>query len=337
MRIKQRGADQEHQGQRDFRDHQDRPRLVLPEARARSPARFLERGRQVGLRALQRRNQAKDDASEERDQERKARDPPVDADGGPELADTRQAGRVDCQQRTNADHPEDQAEHASRQRQHDALGEQLADDPAARAADRGADRDFPSPAGRPHEQEVGDVGAGDEQHQADGAGEHHEGLSSVSHQHVADRVDREAAVRAERVRILALVLVRGCRNPRLCLLERNARRQASGRLEVVPLVGGVCRNLERDPDRRRGAVFRKIEVAEHADDGVGLAAQRDGLADRIVSAIEPGLPEQLAEHHDPLGVRHVFSGREGASAQHRRAEQLEEVDRHLRRAQLLGE
>ena len=116
-------------------------------------------------------------------------------------------------------HPEDQAEHASRQRQHDALGEQLPDDAAARAADRGADGDFPPPAGRPHQQQIGDVGAGDQQHQADGAGQHHQRLAGVSHQHVADRIDREPAVRAERVRILALVLLGGCRNARLGLLE----------------------------------------------------------------------------------------------------------------------
>ena len=48
--------------------------------------------------------------------------------------------------------------------QHDALGEQFADDPPAPAADCGDDGHLPLPAGRAHEQQVGDVGAGDEQH-----------------------------------------------------------------------------------------------------------------------------------------------------------------------------
>ena len=99
--------------------------------------------------------------------ERERDDAPVEADERAVLADAREAGGVDRRAARGCPaQPSDQAEHAAGQRQHDALGEQLADDAAARAADRGADRDLAPASGRAHEQQVGDVGAGDEQDEA---------------------------------------------------------------------------------------------------------------------------------------------------------------------------
>ena len=94
--------------------------------------------------------------------------------------------------------------------------------------------------------------------------------------------DAEAAVRAERVRKLALVVLGGRRDPRLRLLERDARLQPAGRLEVVALVGRVRRELERRPDLRLRPELGEVEFAEDADDRVGLAAERDRFADDVV-------------------------------------------------------
>ena len=59
------------------------------------------------------------------------------------------------------------------------------------AAERRADGDLALAAGGAHQQQVGDVGAGDEQHEADGAGEHEQRLADVADQHLADRIDAE--------------------------------------------------------------------------------------------------------------------------------------------------
>ena len=58
----QRGSDQQHERERDFDDDEHRAHLVLPEAGAGPSRALLQRGRQIGLRALQRRDQAEDDA-----------------------------------------------------------------------------------------------------------------------------------------------------------------------------------------------------------------------------------------------------------------------------------
>ena len=55
------------------------------------------------------------------------------------------------------------------EREQHAFGEQLADDAAAAGADGGADGDLARAAGGARQQQVGDVGAGDQQHAADRA------------------------------------------------------------------------------------------------------------------------------------------------------------------------
>ena len=59
------------------------------------------------------------------------------------------------------------------ERQHQRFGEELPNDRRARRAERGANADFLRAMRRAVEQQVGDVGAGDEQHEEHGA-EHRE-------------------------------------------------------------------------------------------------------------------------------------------------------------------
>ena len=55
------------------------------------------------------------------------------------------------------------------EREHDAFGEQLADDPAAAGAERCTNGELAGARGAARQQQVGDVAARDEQHEADGA------------------------------------------------------------------------------------------------------------------------------------------------------------------------
>ena len=61
--------------------------------------------------------------------------------------------------------PEDAADH----RQQNAFDQQLTDDPPAAGAERDADGNLARAPRRPREQQVGDVGAGNQQHEADRA------------------------------------------------------------------------------------------------------------------------------------------------------------------------
>ena len=133
-----------------------------------------------------------------------------------------------------------QPQRPTRERQDDALSEQLPDDAPARSADRRADSDFAAAAGRPDQQQVRDVGAGDEQHKADRPSVDQQGLLDVAaYDHVADRLHAERPLRSERGRKLRAIILGRRLHPRVCLLQRDARLQPAERLKVVALIGRV--------------------------------------------------------------------------------------------------
>ena len=61
---------------------------------------------------------------------------------------------------------DDQAGDAAEHGEHDAFGERLADEPSARCAEGEPDRGLRAARGSASQQQIGDVGAGNEQHQA---------------------------------------------------------------------------------------------------------------------------------------------------------------------------
>ena len=197
----QSGPDEQNQRQRHFHDHEDRARLVLAEAGAGSAGAFLERRAEIRARRLNRGNETEDDAGERAiPASVKSDDPPVHSHQRAAFADAGQIGGVDRQQRANARHAEREAEDAADQRQHDAFGEQLPHDAAAPGAQGRAHRNLAPASGRAHEQQVRDVRARDQQHEADGAPRTSSVDRTVAHQDVAHAVDAESLVRSERVR-----------------------------------------------------------------------------------------------------------------------------------------
>ena len=71
------------------------------------------------------------------------------------------------EQREEAQQPDgqQQAERAADHGEQQRLGDELSEQPAAAGAERRAHRHLPLPGDRAREQQVGDVGAGDEQHE----------------------------------------------------------------------------------------------------------------------------------------------------------------------------
>jgi hypothetical protein len=75
-----------------------------------------------------------------------------------------------------AERRESNRDDAAHEREQEALGEQLTNDPAAAGTDRQTDRDLPFARRGSSEQEVGHVRAGDQQHQADRRHQHEQRL-----------------------------------------------------------------------------------------------------------------------------------------------------------------
>jgi hypothetical protein len=76
----------------------------------------------------------------------------------------------------------------------------LTDDARAAGAERRANRDFLPARQRTREQEIGDVGARDEQHESDGANQHDERAPDVADDLFLQRHDAEGQSAVGRIR-----------------------------------------------------------------------------------------------------------------------------------------
>ena len=197
----QRRADQQHQRQGDFADDQDRARLVVAEAACpiarRSPSAWHSRsGRELCSAGIRPKRMPVTHAATPIVNAKHA---PVHADQRAIHADARQVGGVHAEQRADADDAEDAAERSRPTRESiDAFRQQLPDDAAATGADSGADGDLAAASDSAGQQQVGHVGAGDQQDEADGADQHQQRGADVLDHGFAQRVHAEAGICLQR-------------------------------------------------------------------------------------------------------------------------------------------
>ena len=111
---------------------------------------------------------AKEHAGRRCDAEREEQHERVDRD----LARPRQTRWIRADQRLHADAGEQHAEGAAGDRQQHAFGHELPEQPAAACAKRRAHREFTMTCLGAREQQVREIGAGDEQHETDGGLQH---------------------------------------------------------------------------------------------------------------------------------------------------------------------
>ena len=103
------------------------------------------------------------------------------------IVEARQARGAQLQQAVHAPDRDQQPERAADGREQHAFGEQLRDEARASRAEGPADRHLALPHGRPREQQVGDVRAGDQQHEADGGEQRHERRPDVADEIIVER------------------------------------------------------------------------------------------------------------------------------------------------------
>ena len=204
---------------------------------------------------------------------------------------------------------EQRAGDRAEQRHHERFGDQLTHQPAAARADREPNADLLLPRRRARQQHARDVGAGDQQHQAD---DEHQAGGDRQHDRVGGRMEVDVVGRLQRE---PTVLVR----LRIRRFEaRHQQRQVGARLldglaglqppaqEQPPIAApfepgrargrrhGVVDADRLDLERRRrrestapGARIGTMPCEagrRDADDRVGVAADADGAADGVRGA-----------------------------------------------------
>src|SRR6266851_3878938 len=130
---------------------------------------ILQRSRDVGLGGLESRDEAEDDASEDRDGEVEEKNAKIGGTGYVHAAGI--GGEVDFHEGAVSPKRKGQAGEAAENGERKTLDQELADDAGASGAHRQTNGDFLDAAGAAHEHEVGEIGARDEQ---DGAGGGHQ-------------------------------------------------------------------------------------------------------------------------------------------------------------------
>jgi hypothetical protein len=286
-----------------------RTAVRAPHAFAR--AQSLQRAR-IGARELECRQRHA--AGQHRREQREEENALIDPDG-------MQAGnldRADADQRVDAPQGDDGAAGAAERREDEPLAQELANDPAAARAERGANRDLAPPGGAAREQQVRHVGARDEQHRRHRREQHDEPEPVVADEHVLKPAHDHAARAAARVR---LVDVRGD-GGQLGLRGRklDAGFEMAERLQErgAALVGKLRREPRRhdrhpDVDRVFG-VERKLEAGRHhPDDRDQVAVEPDGAADQFRVARKLPAPEAFGDERGPLRASRIVAGAEQAA------------------------
>ena len=187
----------------------------------------------------------------------------------------------------------------------------MSDQPETSGADRQANRHLLLPRERPDEQQIADIGAGDEQyrqHDDERDGQRRQQSARVVERGLPQREEPDAAAAIGLGEIRFEAAGDG-RHFGLRLLDRHTRFEPDeafdpARAAILELVdSGVELRLHRrrNPELKRvtdeGAVkpFRR-----HADDRVRQAVEHLSLADDSGIAVEPFLPHLIADDGDRM-------------------------------------
>ena len=151
-----------------FSCRQEAARTAAAARFARARAAFAKARLQIGIRGEQGRGQAEATARDGGKEQGEAQDPQVHAN----LVHARQARREERAQALDAPVSEGHPRHPAEQAEHRGFAQQLADDPSSPGTERRPNGDLSRAGSCARQEQVGDVGASDQEHEADGAQQH---------------------------------------------------------------------------------------------------------------------------------------------------------------------
>ncbi len=318
-------AHDEHHGERDLADDQRVARARLRGAGRRARARLLQRVVHAARGQVQEGREAEDEAGEDGDGEREEEHGPVDRDFG--RARDGVGVRGDEQAEPRLGQPD--AGRRAGEREQRPLGHELGEQAAAARAERGADRELLLPRLRAREQQVGEVGARDEQHEPDGALQDPERGRHVADDVVLERVVAQPVrrgVRHVRVRRDRLPLAQHAVEVVAGLRQRDAILQPADQVERVAAAAAGMGGVDGDRLPQFHALVVHVEPAGHdAHDARRDAVDLHRAADGRRAAVERLPPEIVREQRDGLGAGQRVGAREQPAGERFDAERGQQV------------
>ena len=204
------------------------------------------------------------------------------------------------QQPGQAPEREQDPERAAGERKHDALDQNLSNDPPPSCAKRGANRGLATAIDRARRKQPRTVCAGDEQH---------DGITATASMLISGRRSRVKTSWSARGRKPLVSdplhrpdVQRGVgRLQRSQLRRRRLKRAIVAKAARDPVVEAIARTDDRQPYIRQR--WRFLLSRQHADHFVGLASKRQRLPDRALCRAECPLRKPLIDDADARPTR----------------------------------
>ena len=280
-------GDQQHERERDLCGHQQLSRAMLT-ARRGLPAAAVVQGR-----GDRREAQERDRAEHERREQAQRRGEDDDHRIDPDFVEPRQSGGTERDQQTNTAPGEREAKRAADHSEQRALRQEVARQPSRAGAERATDRDFTVTRFRANEEQVGDVRARHEQHEADRREQDPERAGDVADERIVHRQRRGDDARL--IRSHASELFDQARDLRARRCDRCVVAQPGDGLDGEQKRRRRACRLCRQPQLDQRS--RERERGGHdADDGRGHAVDQDGAADDGWIRAEAPHPEAMRQH-----------------------------------------
>ena len=326
----QPSADEQHERERHFRDHETLTNAVA--TTCRRAAAFIECRTQIGRGRAQRGHEPRHDRTEQRGAGSEGQHPSIDTG----LLEPRYALGAGRQKRRHPDSREENAQGGAECRQDERFGEELTQHAATARADRRAHRHPPRTESTSREKQVRDIAACDQHHQSDGAEQHEEALTVIANELPMKWLqDAETHLGIARKLLLHLTVDR----PQLggsLRLRRTGGEPSYHRQVVLVVRRHLCR---RECDRRPEllGVNRDLETCRHyADDREWPRIEGNHPAhNRGIGAVA-SRPEPVVQDHHLIAPWDIFLGCEDAAVLRRDTEHREPRVRHASAHHALG-
>ena len=250
------------------------------------------------------------------------------------FADTRNAPGIDGQQKPYARESENESEDATGNRDHQALGEQLTNDVPASGAERRARSKFPLARGGANQQQIRNVGAGNQEHQTDGAKQYVKGRTSIADHQLLPQDHAEATVRSQRAGVCGAILVGGQLQLSVGHGHGDAGLQARDHAEVVGLVRRSELKLKGQPEI--SGIIRNELAADYAYDLIRLSVELNISADDRAICAESPVPQTVTQYHHVSAMGAIFRGGKSPARDHGRAQNRKIIRADMHALHLLG-
>src|SRR6267143_269968 len=300
--AQQTGANEKHQRESDFRDDEKAAKAIVSKTLGAAAPGFV----QEMAEAVTRGGNGGREPEEQTGQERNAKSEEQNAQVQSDFLHAGQLLWAGGHEQAHQSPGQNETEPAAYEREQHALREKLAHDAQTASAERRTDGDFPSPRHRARQEQIRDIGASNQQDEADDGEQYHEGLAHRPGRELTQRNQLYIVARGD-----GILLVQA-RNDgvdiALCLRERDAGLEAADDVQIVGFavaadislpVGKGAEDLGNDVNRIDPELNVRAAVpevgGEDADDLHGLVVESEGAANDGAVAGKVALPEAVGE------------------------------------------